>query len=145
MRRSWKTVSKALLKARWTSSTAGRLVTLLKKAIRLVLQLPWGSQSSPGQRKGSEHPDHCKEHRGVWVSRRQSRSRPGWAQPLEQGDSGGPLVCQDELTWRLVGIVSWGTGCAEPNYPGVYTKVAEFLDWIYQIIEVGGRQRAPRS
>ncbi|XP_050777788.1 transmembrane protease serine 5-like isoform X1 [Gopherus flavomarginatus] len=52
-----------------------------------------------------------------------------------QGDSGGPLVCQDELTWRLVGIVSWGTGCAEPNYPGVYTKVAEFLDWIYQIIE----------
>uniref|UniRef100_A0A8C0HDQ4 Transmembrane protease serine 5 n=1 Tax=Chelonoidis abingdonii TaxID=106734 RepID=A0A8C0HDQ4_CHEAB len=55
-----------------------------------------------------------------------------------QADSGGPLVCQDELTWRLVGIVSWGTGCGEPNYPGVYTKVAEFLDWIYQIIELTG-------
>jgi len=44
-----------------------------------------------------------------------------------QGDSGGPLVSGNVL----VGIVSWGYGCADADYPGVYTNVADYYNWIY--------------
>jgi len=43
-----------------------------------------------------------------------------------QGDSGGPLIVKNLLT----GITSWGYGCAQDNFPGVYTNVAAFIDWI---------------
>ncbi|XP_055710125.1 trypsin-2-like [Phlebotomus papatasi] len=43
-----------------------------------------------------------------------------------QGDSGGPLVCNGLLT----GITSFGTGCARPGYPGVYTAVHTYYRWI---------------
>ncbi|MEU9029591.1 serine protease [Streptomyces sp. NPDC048383] len=44
-----------------------------------------------------------------------------------QGDSGGPMFRRDNANaWIQVGIVSWGQGCARPNYPGVYTEVSTF-------------------
>lgn len=47
-----------------------------------------------------------------------------------QGDSGGPLVRVVDNRYELVGIVSFGYGCGQPGAPGVYTRVASYIDWI---------------
>jgi len=55
------------------------------------------------------------------------------------GDSGGPLVCIDsDLQPHVAGIISWGKGCAKAQYPGIYTRVGYYVDWIRSIIETGG-------
>ncbi len=47
-----------------------------------------------------------------------------------QGDSGGPLFSEDSGSATLVGIVSYGPGCALSGAHGVYTKVKAYSDWI---------------
>lgn len=49
-----------------------------------------------------------------------------------QGDSGGPLVCQnqDSGAWELHGVTSWGAGCAEPGYPGVWARITALKNWV---------------
>jgi secreted trypsin-like serine protease len=48
------------------------------------------------------------------------------------GDSGGPLVVPAETDngYMQVGIVSWGPQCGNPLFPGIYTRVSSFSDWI---------------
>ena len=52
-----------------------------------------------------------------------------------QGDSGGPLVVNTGSGIQQVGIVSWGIGCAAESYPGVYTRVSLYKQWMSSITD----------
>ena len=45
-----------------------------------------------------------------------------------QGDTGGPMVSGG----LLAGVVSWGNGCAKPDFPGVYANIANLRSWIVE-------------
>lgn len=51
-----------------------------------------------------------------------------------QGDSGGPLTVGFNGTPVLAGIVSSGSGCADPKYPGLYTRVTSYLPWLREYV-----------
>lgn len=50
-------------------------------------------------------------------------------------DSGGPLVCRslEDKEWIILGVISYGIRCAS-GFPGIYTRVASYSDWINHVI-----------
>lgn len=55
---------------------------------------------------------------------------PGGGKDSCQGDSGGPLEVQAGSERVLVGVVSSGSGCAQPNFMGLYARLGNYRRWI---------------
>ena len=55
---------------------------------------------------------------------------------LQKNHLAGPMITREAGGhFSLIGVVSWGMGCADPKYPGVYARVTQNLDWIRENIQ----------
>lgn len=72
-----------------------------------------------------------------WMDERQvCAAVPEGGKDSCQGDSGGPLVVRDDKVtggWFQIGVVSNGIGCALRGYPGIYTRVSAYAEWLKQM------------
>lgn len=61
----------------------------------------------------------------------------GWTKDTCQGDSGGPLQMihsRNPCLFQVIGITSFGQGCAIIDTPGVYTRVSSYVPWIESVV-----------
>lgn len=112
-----------------------------------VRTLGWGHTMNPSE--SSDHlrgvelmvitPQECEEAYKVYKLNASNKICATHPERIDgkdscQGDSGGPL--QSVVTGKLVGVVSFGQGCAKAEYPGVYLKVSSVRDWIKKIANI---------
>ena len=61
-----------------------------------------------------------------------------WVSDSCYGDSGGPLIADVNAELQLAGVVSWGIGCGQPGYPGVYTRMSMYMEWVCCYVYIRG-------
>nr|ASN76826.1 prophenoloxidase activating factor 1 [Octodonta nipae] len=104
----------------------GRTLTSSKSAIKQKLRVPFADKSSCSRRFSSAR---------IQLSDGQICAGGEKDKDSCRGDSGGPLMTTtrgDPSQWYIEGIVSFGANCGTFGWPGVYTKVSSYLNWISQ-------------
>ncbi|XP_054155765.1 clotting factor G beta subunit-like [Oppia nitens] len=122
---------------------------------KVVTVAGWGRTSFEGQVSSQlRHvqlpvwpTDQCARALPSWIDNRRvlCTGYPGGGHDACQGDSGGPLMVRGRRNyrypypghtghWTLVGLVSFGYKCAEPNSPGVNTRIRAYMPWIMKNI-----------
>jgi transmembrane serine protease 9 len=114
----------------------------LNKANQVLTVAGWGNTSPTS----SQFPSRAQEVDVPYVSNQVCNSRQAYNGEITdgmlcagyaaggkdacQGDSGGPIFYDNGVEQVLVGIVSWGYGCAQPNAYGVYARVSSYLNFL---------------
>lgn len=62
-----------------------------------------------------------------------------------QGDSGGPVYIKRDSEWFILGLTSWGHGCARANSPGVYTFAPSYVNWVTSVASVPAQSWLPSA
>lgn len=124
------------------------------QAGKLLTVLGWGNATSAGSIQKSKLQEldipvidhtYCKEVLGQKI--KDSEFCAGYVrggQDTCQGDSGGPVFTTEFGPAGLIGIISWGNGCAQKNKPGVYASIAHNMEWIRQQLWLfSNQEKAP--
>lgn len=75
-------------------------------------------------------------YEGTLTERMLAAAGEGFATDGCSGDSGGPLLVPDRRPgkWRVAGLISFGVGCANEPFPGIYSRLFVVRNWILSIV-----------
>ena len=140
---------------RLKSKPSGKVIPLASKSIKISVGQPlevtgWGAISEDGDASRDLLKANvpyvlngtCNEpasYNGNITSGMMCAGRREGGVDSCQGDSGGPLVWRTPDGPVLVGVVSWGVGCARKLNYGVYTRVGDYRDWIARTMAANKR------
>jgi secreted trypsin-like serine protease len=140
----------ALIKLTSPPTPPGRVIPLAPAAMEIPIHQPlevtgWGDTKEDGSPstvllKASvpyTNPTVCNDasaHAGEVTAGMLCAGHQDGGVDACQGDSGGPLVWHTSDGPILVGVVSWGDGCARKLKYGVYTRVSAYRDWIDRVV-----------